>query len=108
LRSVFFLPSFFVLSAFGQTSQNAVDPSHISKEAIQAIVRAAMSQTKPTVNVMVLPDNGPMTASSCSVPLVEMKIPKDIDFVIAQAAPPSGFSGNMPVAKGLLACPTGR
>jgi len=104
----FFLPALFVVSAFAQTSQNAVDPSHITKEAVQAILGASLGQSKPVMNLMTFTANGPNDASSCSVPLVEVQIPKDTNFVIAQVHPPSGFSDNMPVAKGLPACPTGR
>ncbi len=103
----FFLPGFFVLSAFAQTSQNAVDPSHITKEAVQAILGASLDQSKPVMNLMTFTANGPKDASSCSVPLVEVQIPKDTNFVIAQVHPPSGFSDTMPVAKGLPACPPG-
>jgi hypothetical protein len=104
----FFLPALFVLSAFGQSYQNAVDPSRITKEAVQAILGASLGQSKPVMNLMTFKADGPKDASSCSVPLIEVQISKDTNFVIAQVPPPSDFRDNMPVAKGLPACPAGR
>jgi hypothetical protein len=104
----FFLPALlFVVSAFGQSPQNAVDPSRITKEAVQAILGNNLGQTRPVLNLQQFTVNGPKEASACSVPLVEVQIPKDTNFVIAQVPPPSDFRDNMPVAKGLPACPTG-
>ena len=103
----FFLPALFVLSAFGQSAQNAVDPSHITKEVVQAILGNSLGQGKPVMNLMTFTANGPKEDSACSVPLVEVQILKDTNFVIAQVPPPSDFRDNMPVAKGLPACPTG-
>jgi hypothetical protein len=103
-----FLLAFFVLSAFGQSSENAVDPTRISKEVVQAILGASLGQGKPTVaayeNLVVL---GPEAASACSVPLIEAQIPKDVTFTIAQVPPPDRFRDNMPVAHWFPACPTG-
>ena len=104
----FLLPCLFVLTAFGETPQNAVDPSHITKEAVQAILGASLGQSKPgAAYEHLIVANVPME-TACSVPLVEMKIPKGVDFAIAQVPPPSEFHDNMPVAKGLPACPTVR
>jgi hypothetical protein len=116
-RLRFFLPALFVLSAFGQTPQNAVDPYRITKKAVQAILGANLGATnlgatspgeiRPGMNYLApLPVNVPRE-TSCSVPLIEMKIPKDVDFVMAQVAPPDGTRDNMPVVHGLPACPTG-
>jgi hypothetical protein len=102
----FFLPGFFVLSAFGQTAQNAVDPTRISKQIVKLILNASLVPTKPVMNLQQFTANGPQATSSCSVPLVEVKIPKDVEFVITQVPPPGDFRDNMPVAKGLPACPT--
>jgi hypothetical protein len=104
----FLLPCFFVLTAFGETPQNAVDPTRISKEAVQAILGASLGQSKPgAAYEHLIVGNVPME-TACSVPLVEMKIPTGVDFAIAQVPPPSDFHDNMPVAKGLPACPTVR
>ncbi|HEV8037936.1 MAG TPA: hypothetical protein VGP62_03665 [Bryobacteraceae bacterium] len=109
----FFLPGLFVLSAFGQSSQNAIDPTRLSKEAVQAILANNLGQTKPGMTAPGVFYLAPLSVNlpketSCSVPLVEMKVPKDTKFEIAQAAPPAGFRDNMPVAKGLPVCPTDR
>ena len=104
-----FLLAFFVVSAFGQSSENAVDPTRISKQVVQAILGASLGQGKPTAaayeNLLVF---GSEAASGCSVPLVEAQIPKDTNFTIAQAPPPSDFRDNMPVAHGLPACSASR
>src|SRR5580700_506853 len=101
-----FLLAVFVLSAFGQSSQNAVDPTRITKETVQAILGASLGQGKPTAatyeNLVVL---GPEVASACSVPLVEAQIPKDVTFTMVQVPPPDGFRDNMPVAHGFSVCP---
>jgi hypothetical protein len=101
-----FLLAVFVLSAFGQSSQNAVDPTRIAKETVQAILGASLGQGKPTgaayENLVVV---GPEAASACSVPLVEARIPKDVTLTIAQVHAPSDFRDNIPVAHGFPACP---
>jgi hypothetical protein len=104
-----FLFAFFVVSAFGQSAQNAVDPARITKEAVQAILGASLGQGVPVLNLMHFSVNG-LRETSCSVPLIEVQIPKDTNFVITQVAPPGDFRDNMPVAHGLAACPgaTGR
>ncbi len=104
-----FLLAFFALSAFGQSPGNAVDPTRISKEAVQAILGASLGQNRPAAayeHLVVLHDVQEWT-SSCSVPLAAMEIPKDVNFVITQVAPPGDFKDNMPVAHGLPACPAG-
>jgi hypothetical protein len=101
-----FLVAFFVVSAFGQSPQNAVDPTRITREAVQAILGASLGQGMPVSNVMRFSVDG-LRESSCSVPLIEVQIPKDTEFVIAQVRPPGNFSDKMPVAHGLPACPTG-
>jgi hypothetical protein len=102
-----FLLGFFVLSAFGQSSQNAVDPTRITKEIVQAILGASLGQSKPAAPFEHLVVLGPET-SACSVPLLEAQIPKDVTFTITQVPPPSDFRDNMPVAHGLAACPANR
>jgi hypothetical protein len=101
-----FLLAVFVLSAFGQSSENAVDPTRITKETVQAILGASLGQGKPTAaayeNLVVL---GTEVASACSVPLVEVQIPKDVTFTMVQVAPSDGFRDNMPVAHGFPVCP---
>ena len=109
----FFLPGFFVLSAFGQSPQNAVDPTRIIKEAVQAILGNNLGQTRPTPTVPRMNYLATLMATvpretQCSVPLIEMKVPKDVNFTMAQVPPPERFSDNMPVARGLPACPAGR
>jgi hypothetical protein len=108
-----FLLAFFVLSAFGQSSQNAVDPTRITKEAARAILGNNLGQSRPALIVPGASYIAPLSAdafkeTSCSVPLVEMKIPKDVNFAIGQVPAPSDFRDNMPVAHGLPPCPTGR
>lgn len=103
-----FLLTFFALSAFGQSSQNAVDPTRITKEAVQAILGASLGQSKPAAAYDHLVIRGPEAASSCSVPLLEAQIPKDTTFTIVQVPPPINFRDNMPAAHGAQACPTNR
>jgi hypothetical protein len=109
----FLLPGFLVLGAFGQSSQNAADPSHITKEVVQAILGNNLGQTRPTPTVPRMNYLAPLMANvpketRCSVPLIEMNVPNGVNFTMAQVPPPQGFSDNMPVAQGLPACPTGR
>jgi len=99
----FFLPALFVLSAVGQ-SQNAADPSHITKDVVQAILGASLGQGRPVMHLERFTADSKET--SCSVPLIEMEIPKGV-FVIAQVPPPNGTSDKMLVVKGLPACPSG-
>jgi hypothetical protein len=99
-----FLFAFFVVSAFGQSSQNAVDPTRITKEAVQAVLGASLGQSMPVSNLM--PFSEWQRENSCSVPLIEVRIPKDTNFVITQVPPPGDFRDNMLVAHGLPACPT--
>ena len=106
--SRFFLPGLFVLSAFGQSAQNAVDPTRISKEVVQAILGNNLGQTKPVIPLQQFTAKGTMAFSECSVPLVEMKVPKETKFAIAQVPPPADFRDNMPVAKGFPVCPPDR
>jgi hypothetical protein len=94
--------------AFGQSSQNAVDPTRITKEAVQAILGASLCQSNPAAAYEHLVILGPEPASACSIPLIEAQIPKDVTFTITQVPPASDFRDNMPVAHGLPACPTGR
>jgi len=104
-----FLLASFAVSAFGQSSGNAVDPTRISKEAVQAILGASLGQNRPVAafeHLVVLHD-GIEEISACSVPLIEAKIPEGITFVITQVAPPDGFRDNIPVAHGFPACPSG-
>lgn len=108
----FLLPGFLVLGAFGQSPQNAVDPTRITKEAVQAILGNNLGQTRPTPTVPRMNYLAPLMASvpketQCSVPLIEMEIPKGVNFVISQVPPSEGFSDNMAVARGLAACAGG-
>lgn len=103
----FFLPGFFVLSAFGQSPQNAVDPTRFTKEAVQAILGVSLGQGKPPV-VYLERFTGAVTETSCSAPLIEMKVPEGVNFTMARVPPPEGFSDNMPAARGLPACAAGR
>jgi len=64
--------------------------------------------TKAVPNLQIFAASGPQMTSECSVPLVEMKVPKDTKFEIAQVPPPADFRDNMPVAKGLPVCPPER
>jgi len=102
----FFLPGFLVLSAFGQSPQNAADPRRITKEAVQSILRASLGQGTLPVTYFDRFTGG-VKETACSVPLIEMKVPKDVNFTMLQMPPPEGFSDKMPVAQGLPACPTG-
>ena len=108
----FFLPGLFALSAFGQSPQNAVDPSRITKEAVQTILGNNLGQTKPRPTGQGMNYLAPLSVNipreaSCSVALIEMEIPKGVNFLIEQVHPSNGTSDNMPVAKGLPACSTG-
>jgi hypothetical protein len=103
-----FLVAFSVITAFGQSSQNAVDPTRITKEAVQAILGNNLGQTKAVPRVNSLAPLVANVPAQCSVPLVEMEIPKGNSFVITQVPPPGDFRDNMPMAHGLPACPTGR
>jgi hypothetical protein len=51
--------------------------------------------------------SGGVKEASCSVPLLEMKVPKGVNFTMTQVPPAEGFSDNMPVARGLAACAAG-
>jgi hypothetical protein len=82
------------------------DPTRITKEAVQAILGASLGQRMPVSNLMRFSVDG-QRETSCSVPLIEVQIPKDTNFVITQVPPPSNFTDNKPVAHGLPACPTG-
>jgi hypothetical protein len=101
----FFLPALFVVSACGQSPQNAVDPMRIAQKAARAILSASFGQAGPVVHTERF--SAATIETSCSVPLIEMKVSKDINFTMAQVPPPEGFSDNMPVAHGLPACPPG-
>ncbi len=102
----FFLPAVFVLSAFGQSPQNAVDPTRITKEAVQAILGNNLGQGKlPVVHLERF--TGAVKESACSVPLIEMKVPKDVNFTMMQVPPSEGFRDNMRAARGLPACSAG-
>jgi hypothetical protein len=103
----FFLPGFFALSAFSQSPQNAVDTTRVTKEAVQAILGASLGQgTLPVVRLGRF--TGAVDESACSVPLIEMKVPKDVNFTMAQVPPPQAFSDDMAVAHGLPPCPADR
>ena len=103
----FFVPGFLALGAFGQSPQNAVDPTRITKEAVQAIVSASLGQGTLPVTYFDRFTGG-VKETSCSVPLIEMKVPKDVNFTMKQVPPPQGFGDNMPVARGLSVCAVGR
>jgi hypothetical protein len=52
----------------------------------------------------VLPAIPAAPISPCSVPLIEMQIPKNVEFSIRRAAPPKNFSDNMQVSVPAPAC----
>ncbi|HEV2687480.1 MAG TPA: hypothetical protein VGV35_02970 [Bryobacteraceae bacterium] len=126
----FFLPGLLALTAFGQTPQNAAPRPDLN---IQDAFRArfgngldarshGMAFVAPTQGMFfgaplsndgASPDSffsAPPPANvrkgtSCSVPLIEMKIPKGVNFAITPVPPPQGFHSDMPVTQGLAACP---
>jgi hypothetical protein len=80
---------------------------------VQAILGNNLGQTKPGMMTPGVFNLAPLSANlpketSCAVPLVGMKVPKETKFEIAQVPPPADFRDNMPVAKGLPVCPPER
>jgi hypothetical protein len=74
---------------------------------VKAILDASLGQgTLPVVHFERF--TGGVKETSCSVPLIAMKVSEDVNFTMAQVPPPQGFSDNMPVAQGLPACAAGR
>jgi hypothetical protein len=102
----FFLPAVFVLSAFGQSPQNAVDPTRLTNKVVKTILDVSLGQGTLPVTYLERA-TGRVKETACSVPLIEMKVPKDVNFTMAHVPPPQGFNDNMPVAQGLPACSAG-
>lgn len=91
------------LALMGQSEDNAVpNPGAAIDQAVRGIAQRSLTAS----NSFVLPRSvspPPLSdrVTQCAVPLLEMPIPSDKNFVIGRLNPPKTFSDNM-VAHGLL------
>jgi hypothetical protein len=105
LRSLLVVP--VAATLFGQTEQNAVpNPGEVVARAFRAgngILGVAPPALPFLLNPQV-PQSGAMP--TCSVPLLEMKIPDDKNFTVKELKPPRDFTDRMVTAPAMPACPT--
>jgi hypothetical protein len=101
-RLLLVLPFLIVLPGY---AQNAAQPDRVIQQAVASIARAALDATAPRIAVpSKLSSNAPKATPYCSVPLLEMGIPKNHDFVMKALPPPVGFRDNMPIGQTLPPC----
>ena len=92
------------LTLLGQSENNAVPNPAV---AIDAAVRGIVHKSLTASDLLppARPGRRPLApggVSNCAVPLLEMPIPTDKNFVIGQLNPPKTFVDNMIVEHGLL------
>ncbi|HLG97786.1 MAG TPA: hypothetical protein VKX49_15840 [Bryobacteraceae bacterium] len=93
-------------AGWGQTAQNAVDPDRLVQHAVDGTLRATLDPTKRMP--MFTERTGahaPVPSPYCSVPLLEMKMPADVDFTLKKIPPPPEYRDRMPATKGFAPCP---
>jgi len=103
-RFRFLLPVAFAATLCGQTTQNAVDPQHVIAQAVRALQNG---KWQAPASYEIAPGAVDLfeTNRQCSVPLLQVEIPKDVNFTSARTSPPQEFHDTMPVAKAMPACP---
>jgi hypothetical protein len=92
------------LTLLGQSENNAVpNPNAAIDQAVRGIAQRSLTASNASLLPRpVLPPPLPVRAGKCAVPLLEMPIPADQNFVITQLVPPQIFTDHMGIGPGLL------
>ena len=94
----------FALTLFGESENNAVpNPGAAIDTAVRGIVQKSLTASNllPPARPVRRPIE-PGGATNCAVPLLEMPIPADRNFVIGQLNPSKTFVDDIVVEHGLL------
>jgi hypothetical protein len=92
------------LALMGQSENNAVpNPGAAIDQAVRRIAQRSLTASNFSLLPRPLPPP-PLSGRStkCAVPLLEMPIPTDKNFVIGQLNPLKKFNDNMAAAQGLV------